>query len=308
MPNKKALSKKTLSFFLAFALLTLACRYIILPADMGSTTPRPSKGWSAVVTNIQSEGGVLHVDLAIRNDTDNWSAMKAVEGKFPTLSSDGTTTLCDTVFVSTGGHRLAPGFQMRGYLTGTRAEPETQLLYVECAGAEAASGASLSIPYSYVTGQFNYYEPDATKVDATLEISLDSVISDLQYPIAQPVEGLIQPSNTEILALNNVALTLAGVERTDAGLQFTWATANPGEYPTYVHIGIPPVIGTDGILYGIYQSPDIATVPISPAGGKTQWTTEVTVPAEVNGLYILLSVESGKARLFANYAVDITEH
>jgi hypothetical protein len=38
-----------------------------------------------------------------------------------------------------------------------------------------------------------------------------------------------------------------------------------------------------------------------------EWTTEVAVPKDVKGLYLLLSAESGKARLFANYAVDITD-
>jgi hypothetical protein len=31
------------------------------------------------------------------------------------------------------------------------------------------------------------------------------------------------------------------------------------------------------------------------------------VPADVGGLYILLSVESKKQRLFVNYAIDITD-
>jgi hypothetical protein len=48
-------------------------------------------------------------------------------------------------------------------------------------------------------------------------------------------------------------------------------------------------------------------VPITPAGGEAEWTTDVAVPAEATGLYILLSVESGKQWLFANYAVDITD-
>jgi hypothetical protein len=107
-------------------------------------------------------------------------------------------------------------------------------------------------------------------------------------------------------ALNNCALTLLEAVRTDAGLQFTWQTSNPGEYPSYVHIGIPPVIGTDGIIYGLYESPDIASVPITPPGGTAEWTTEVVVPSDVTGLYILLSVETGKQRLFANYATDIS--
>jgi hypothetical protein len=90
-------------------------------------------------------------------------------------------------------------------------------------------------------------------------------------------------------------------------MQFTWQTTNPGEYPTYVHIGNPPVIGEDGILYGFYETPDIVSVPITPAGDKAEWTTDVAVPKDVKGFYIMLSVESGKQRLFANYVIDITD-
>lgn len=82
---------------------------------------------------------------------------------------------------------------------------------------------------------------------------------------------------------------------------------NPGEYPTYVHVGNPPVIGPEGIIYGRYQTPDLASVPIAPAGDKAEWMTEVAVPQDATGLYILLSVESKKQRLFVNYAVDITD-
>jgi len=60
------------------------------------------------------------------------------------------------------------------------------------------------------------------------------------------------------------------------------------------------------IKYGFYQTPDIISVPITPAGGTAEWTTEVSIPQTVGGLYILLSVETGKARLFANYALDIS--
>ena len=253
-----------------------------------------------------SDAGDLHVDITIRNNTGDWSAMLAVEDKPAVLEAGGQTTDCDTVFVSSGGHRLAPGFQMRGFIGGTKADPETQLIYVECAGAEAASGATLSIDYVYFVGQYNYYEPEANKGDGTLEIDLDDVATDLTYPVAEPVEGLIQASDVEITAINDVVLTLTSIESTEEGLQFTWNTANPGEYPTYVHIGNPPVISADGIIYGIYEVPDLASVPISPAGDTAEWTTEVSVPQDAEGLHILLSVESGKQRLYANYAVDIS--
>jgi hypothetical protein len=196
---------------------------------------------------------------------------------------------------------------MRGYITGTKTEPETQLVYVECADAEAAPDAKLSISYTYVTGQYNYYEQDKNKVDDELELNLDEVVTDLTYPLIEQAEGLAQKVDTEIVALNKVTLTLTDVQRTDNGLQLSWETHNPGEYPTYVHIGNPPVIGVDGILYGFYETPDIVTVPITPAGANAEWSTVVAVPQEVKGFYIMLSVETGKARLFANYAVDITD-
>ncbi|MBN1450861.1 MAG: hypothetical protein JW963_07595 [Anaerolineales bacterium] len=295
---------------LAYIMVIYACAYIVLPEgiETSGTAGKGSNGWSAVVTNIgKSEAGDLHIDITIRNETGDWSAMKTIEGKPAVLTSGGKTTNCDTVYVSTGGHRLAPGFQMRGYIAGTKWEPMLQLIYVECAGAEAAPGSKLSIPYTYVTGQYNYYEQDKNKVDDELELNLDEVVTDLAYPLTEQAEGLAQKIDTEIVALNKVTLTLTDVQRTDNGLQFSWETLNPGEYATYVHIGNPPVIGQDGILYGFYETPDIVSVPITPAGAKAEWSTVVAVPQEVRGLYIMLSVETGKARLFANYAIDITE-
>jgi len=300
---------KALVLALVSVLFLCACDYIVLPEDLDSPISGESKGWSAVVAKVgKSDAGDLHIEITLRNETGDWSAMEAMPDKPAVLKgSDGKTTDCESVFVSTGGHRLAPGFQMRGYIGGTRAQPTTQLIYVECKGAEAAPGSTLSIDHSYVTGQYNYYYPDANKVDATLEVDLDQAAADLTYPIAEPVEGLIHKADAEILALNDVVLLLTAVERTDTGLQFAWQTSNPGEYPTYVHVGNPPVIGADGILYGFYETPDIVSVPITPAGGTAEWTTEIAVPQDVEGLYILLSVESGKQRLFANYAVDITD-
>lgn len=296
--------------FIAYAMLSFACKYIVLPEGLGSPeeAERESTGWSAVATNVgKSETGDLHIDLTIRNETGDWSAMEAIAGQPAFLTSGGKRIDCDTTFVSTGGHRLAPGFQMHGYTSGTVSDPVIQPVYVECAGVEAAPGSTLSIPYSYVTGQYNYYEQDKNKVDDKLEIDLDAIVTDLNYPVAEEVDGLIQKPDIEIIALNKVILKLTGVQRTENGLQFTWKTINPGTYPSYVHIGAPPVIGSDGVLYGFYETPDIVSVPITPAGDEAQWTTEVKVPQDVKGFYIPLSVETGKARLFANYALDITD-
>jgi hypothetical protein len=304
-----SMRKVFVPILLAYAIISLACVYIVLPEgyETSGDNNKGSSGWSAVATNIkQSESGDLHIDITIINDTGDWSAMDAVEEKPVSLTNGGKSISCDTVFISTGGHRLAPGFQMRGYTVGTKTEPVTQLIYVECAGAEATPGSILTIPYTYVTGQYNYYEQDKNRVEGSIEINLDEVITYLVYPIAEEIDGLIQQPDIVIVAINKVTLTLNEVLRTESNLQFNWKTYNPGEYPTYVHIGDPPVIGDDGILYGFYQTPDIITVPITPAGGTAEWTTDVSVPPEVKGFYILLSVETGKARLFANYAIDIT--
>jgi hypothetical protein len=303
MRNKLAYIPLLAGMFLVFA-----CEYIVLPEmeDTGASYGE-NKGWNALATNIgKSDAGDLRIDLALHNDTGQWSAMQAAGTA--TLTSDGKKTNCATVFVSSGGHRLAPGFRMRGYIGGKKSEQKVQMNYVECAGAEAAPGSTLSLDYTYVTGDYNYYEQEKNKGSGTMTVDLDTVDAALTYPVAESLEGLIHAEDAPIEALNKVVLTLIGIERTGEALTFSWETENPGEYPTYVHVGNPPVIGNDGIIYGFYETPDIVSVPISPSGGKTDWTTEVKVPATVTGLYILLSVETGKQRLFANYAVDITAH
>ena len=50
-----------------------------------------------------------------------------------------------------------------------------------------------------------------------------------------------------------------------------------------MHIGNPPVIGNDGIIYGYYESPDLATVPMTPAGEKVEWTTTTAVVRPTGG-------------------------
>lgn len=305
MSVKKAL----ILVILAHLVSTIACAYIVLPEGVGSDAG-DSGEWAAFVTDIgESESGDVRIDIAIRNNTGDWSAMQALADSPAVLQQgDGTNTNCETVFVSSGGHRLAPGFQMRGYIAGTLYEPITQMIYVECPISEVPPESMLVIDYVFFTGQYNYYEAEANKAESTFELDLNQIQTDLTYPLAIEVEGLIQTSDTEITALNDVVLTLTDIQRSDSGLQFSWHTYNPGEYPSYVHIGNPPVIGEDGILYGYYQTPDIVSVPVTPAEGPAEWTTEVTVPQDVSGYYIMLSVESGKQRLFANYAIDITEY
>ena len=294
---------------LVYMIFLNACIYIVLPEGLetGKTTGSDSVGWNAVATNIETNGGNLHIDLTLQNWTGDWSTMYTIEDKPVTINTGNTSAECDTVFVNTGGHRVAAGFQLRGYTAGTKQEPAIQLIYVECTDAEIESGSTLSIPYSYVTGQYNYYEQDKNKVDDKMEVNLDEITSDLTYPIAGSVEGLILEPDTEIVAINKIVLTLTDVQRIENGLQFSWQAFNPGEYPLSVHIGNPPVLGEDGILYGFYVTPDIVNVPITPAEDIAEWTTEVQVPQDVKGFYMMLSVETGKARLFEYYAIDITD-
>src|SRR4030042_5199901 len=130
-----SIRKVLIPALLVYILLSCACKYIVLPEGLESSEAagEEATGWSAVATNIgKSEAGDLHIDITLQNGTGDWSAMKAAEGKPAMLTSGGNSTNCATVFVSPGGHRLAPGFQMRGYTAGAKAEPATQPIYVEC--------------------------------------------------------------------------------------------------------------------------------------------------------------------------------
>jgi hypothetical protein len=120
------------------------------------------------------------------------------------------------------------------------------------------------------------------------------------------VEGLIQRDSDKINGLNDVALTLADAKRTEQGFAFKWQAFNPSDYPSALHVGPPPVIGADGILYGLYTDPGSVSAPLTSPGKTTEWTTMVNAPQDVKGFYIMVSVETG-TRLFTNYVIDITD-
>jgi len=267
-----------------------------------------AQGWIARATNVGlSESGDLHIDLSILNETAEWSAMQAVAGQPAILKTEGGDSVnCDTVFVSTGGHYLAPGFQIKGYTAGTEAEPQTQLIYVECKGAKVEPKSKLILDVNYVTGQYNYYDKTATEVTTELEVDLDAISTDLEYPIVTEVEGLVLTSADAIVGLNEVALSLADVKRTETGLEFNWQAYNPSDYPSSLHVGPPPVVGSDGILYGFYKDPGSVAAPLTSPLKTTEWTTTVNAPKDIKGLYIMVSVETG-TRLFSSYVIDITE-
>ncbi len=299
----------------ALVLILAAAGYVVVPScDPGDhgwgcgSEQVLAKGWIAQATKIgTTDAGNLRIELAILNETGDWSAMQAVPAIPAVLTAaNSQTTDCDTVLVGTGGHYLAPGFQMRGYTVGTEAQPETQLISVECKGASVAPGSRLAINVRYVTGQYNYYDKTANSADARLDVDLDRVATDLNYPIVTPVEGLIRQSSEKIVGLNEVTLTLLDAKRTDKGLEFQWQASNPSEYPSALHVGPPPVLGSDGILYGEYKDPGSVSAPLTSPGKTTEWTTSVNAPQDVKGFYVMVSVETG-TRLFTNYVIDITD-
>jgi hypothetical protein len=55
------------------------------------------------------------------------------------------------------------------------------------------------------------------------------------------------------------------------------------------------------------RSIDLADVPLTPPNANVEWETKVAVPQDVEGFYILLSVESKKPRTYSNYVLDISD-
>jgi hypothetical protein len=297
-------------FLIALSMIIFACVYIVLPEGVELREDLAEDiYWEGLATNIfQTEGGDLHIDLTVHNNTGDWSTMHAIEGTPAVIAyADGKTANCDTVNIGTGGHRLAPGFQMRGYMTEQNGEAQVQLLFVECAGIESSDGGTLTIQYKSYQGERNDYEPDKNEVAGKMVIDLDNATTDLTYPIADTVEGLNQEPTANFLALSDNEIALADVERNDDAIIFTWENFNPTSFALKTHIGIPPVIGSDGIIYGVYETIDLAPVPLTPPKEKITWNTEVAVPKNITGFYVLLSVESKTPRTYINYVIDISD-
>jgi hypothetical protein len=293
---------------LALSSVLAGCDYIVIPEQQATAPPAEAQGvWTAVATNVEETSDGLQVDLAIRNDTAAWSAMEIPEGRSVTLvDASGSSHPCSTAVVETGGTSIPPGFIMRGFTGGTRADPQVELLRVVCEGVAPAAGAKLRVPYSFTTGEFNFYRPDPARHD-NLEVDLDAPIENLAYPIGTEIGIPVTAVGEPIEAINKVVLTLVAVERTDEGIQFTWHTQNPTAYQAYVHIGNPSVIGSDGILYGRYSAPHLVDTPITLANESAEWTTSVAVPPDVTGLYALPSVESVQQKNYVSHAIRIDD-
>ena len=306
---------RTLAAVVVVGLAVTGCDYIVPPIDNSTATPALSgQGWGAIVTGVSEANGALHVDLSLRNDTGDWSAMNVAASSAQVTDGSGKTSSCSTAFVGTsvfvndGGWFLPPGFVMKGYTSGSQAAPVTQLNYVECAGVAKAAGQKLAIKYTYITGPFNYYVP-SHKTSGTLNLELDKVVTDTKYPVAQKVAGNepVKPG-AAIGAINKCTVQLTDVKRTDTGFEFSWTSTNPSSDQAYVHIGNPPVIGADGIMYGFYRSPHLTEDLITPAGGGTaKWTTAVAAPKDVTGFYVLVPVETKQQKYFVDHVIDITD-
>ena len=242
------------------------CDYVVIPESKATAPPAQAEGvWTAVATSLEDTADGLAVELAIRNDTADWSAMELAEGRPVTLvDASGSSTRCDTAVVGTGGTSIPPGFIMRGYTGGTRFEPQVELLRVECAGSAQGAGSKLRVPYTFTTGEFNFYRPEAAR-SGTLVVDLDAPIADLAYPIGTEMDLPFVQVGEPIEAINDIVLTLVSVERSADEIQLNWRTENPTKYQAYVHIGNPPVIGSDGILYGLYRAPHLVDTPITLA-------------------------------------------
>lgn len=301
-----------------FGLLTILVLIIVLAAGCGGsqeaaeeeTTPLPEtiEGWTLIPINIESGNGVLRVDLAVRNASDDWGSIAAADpAEKPTvLTKDGEQYNCDTVQVSTDGHYLPPGFQMQGYISKREGK---QTLYVECKVDDSSADGTLSIPYTLTRGEYDYYEKGENVFESQFAVDLGQSPATLTYPLASAEPKVDVHSLTEeIVALNKTTLKNTGVNRSGDEILFQWQVTNPGEYGTKVHIGRPPILGNDGIIYGARVSPDIVDVPMAkPDGGTSEFETTVEVPKDVEELYLLLSVEQSRERLFANYLIDLTD-
>lgn len=289
------------------ALFSFGCKYIFVPEDLIAKRTE-SRGWDAVITGLSTtDEGNLHIDITIRNMTGEWSTLQADPGKSVTLVSGGKSTVCNIFNLGTGGHRLAPGFQMRGYTTGTVTNPTIQMNFVECEGISQEPGAKLSIEYIYFNGPLDYYHQDDNKFSGKFELSLDEIVSDLVYPVFEGVEGLALPVESNITAISENVVNLVDIKRDSSGFEFTWQNYNPTDFALKTHIGNPPVIGEDGIIYGVFQIMDLAVTPLTPAKEKVEWTTKVAVPETEQGFYILLSVESGQMRMYVNHLIDLSK-
>ncbi len=103
-----------------------------------------------------------------------------------------------------------PGSSCEASQAGRGRIPQVELLRVECEGAAQAAGSTLRIPYSFTTGEFNFYRPDPAQ-SGTLEVDLDAPVADLAYPVGTETDLVVTKVGEPIEAINKIALTLVDV-------------------------------------------------------------------------------------------------
>jgi hypothetical protein len=314
--------RTTLAAVIALGLAVAGCDYIVPPVEFSTPTPQlVIGGWQGYALKVADVNGSLHVELAIQNNNNDWGAMDVARSKATVKDKAGKETTCDKVFVGTSvfqkpgysetGWFLPPGFVMKGYTGGSKANPVTQLESVDCAGVSKSDGMKLTVSYTYILGPYNYYRQSDFLSD-TMTVDLDNVVTDLKYPRATDTTKAYKMGET-MVAINKCNFSLTAVARSDEGFTFAWHADNGTIYPAYVHIGDPPVIGDDGILYGFFESPHLSSPPLIPsvddAGnrGEADWTTTANVPNDVMGFYILVPLESNQNKYFIYQLIDITD-
>ena len=239
------------------------------PATRASPTPATAGVWSAIATDGRGRRPAATSTSTSRsdNETGNWSAMQvASSGAVALTTGDGKTATCATAFVGTGGNE--PGARLPDARLYRRHEGEAgrpSSLYVECAGRRAGgrleAGDRLLVRDRRVQ---LLLAVRAGRAPSSRSTSTRSPRTS-RTRSRDPVEGLVEKPTDPIEAINK-----CDADPDDrrpgrpTGSKFAWHTENPTAYPTYVHIGMPPVIGSDGVIYGFYESPHLADTPITP--------------------------------------------
>ena len=140
-----------------------------------------SEGWSATRDRRSRRpmAGDLRIDLAIQNGTGDWSEMSAAADKPAVLTGgDGATTDCadrhgrDRRPPAGAGLPDARLHRWHEARAGTGADPASSV-----PARRPTPGSRLTIDYRYATGEYDYYDTDATETSASLEVDLDEVAS-----------------------------------------------------------------------------------------------------------------------------------
>ena len=160
-----------------------------------------------------SDDGGIRIDLAIRNDTADWSTMAAAMEPAVLRGGDGRPSSAQRSTSARAGIVWLPGFQMRGLHRRDEGEPELVQLGVECdvgevpAGLDARPSTTRTWSVSSTTTT-----RDASRADGTIDFALDTSRATSRYPVGQPVDGLVQPADVRDHRDQRRAAELTGMD------------------------------------------------------------------------------------------------